>query len=274
MPIIKSTSRKDTNFKQLVSYVFKHDGKQEQSFTLFQNMNGVEEFDHKQIIERFKANDTFRKQRSNGIGMYHDIISFSKGDSQFIKDNLHVLEDIGREYMQLRFPFAMGMVKPHFDKDHIHLHVVYSPNNYSSDTSVRISKNEFNQIKRSLEEYQLKHYPELTTSYVHSRDRFKDLEVKSEKNSQKRFMYEQPDTLQSKVKKCVSSSKSLSEIEDKLRSQNLQPYYRKEVLQGILHNNKKYRLSTLVKDNESLKSIVKKLQLRERERLRSRFLRK
>lgn len=253
MPIIKSTTRKDTNFRQLVQYVFQHDKKQEYSFTLFHNLSGINEQDQERIIQAFQENNRYRKVRKGGVGINHDILSFHAGDSAWIRDHPEALEDIGREYLEQRAPNAIGIIKPHYDKDHIHVHVVYSPNEKGRSTTVRISKQEFQKIRRELERYQEQHYPELSMSYVQDRDKYKTQKLESHREIVKGEYVSRNSVkslLQEMLVKNMASASSLKDLATKIEKEGFQPYYRNGHLQGILFRGRKYRISTLLKGGD------------------------
>ncbi|MFD2565896.1 hypothetical protein [Pseudotenacibaculum haliotis] len=59
------------------------------------------------------------------------------------------------------------------------------------------------------------------------------------------------------VKKIAKQCKSLDELTKKLREQQLQPYYRKELLAGVRLGNRKLRLTTLGVDKSHLKALTR-----------------
>lgn len=97
--------------------------------------------------------------------MYHEIISFSDLDRTAIIDNPSIMEDIARQYLQKRTD-GLGFAYPHYDTAHPHVHFLLSANQKESSKSIRISKAEFTNIKRELEEYMINTYPELSNSII------------------------------------------------------------------------------------------------------------
>ena len=125
MPVIKSIGRKDTKFGQLISYLHKEDGGAALTWTYLHNMNGVEPDDLKGMENAFTANDTFRKKRKNGVGQYHEIISFHGKDAEAIRQNPEILWDFTRIYMELRAEeFCIPMPPSEF---YPYLHGTQSP---------------------------------------------------------------------------------------------------------------------------------------------------
>lgn len=132
---------------------------------------------------------------------------------------------------------------------------------------------EYKKVRREIEEYQRKHYPKLSHSYVRSRDAGKKKnEQENEQDKGRRYKQTEKEKVQDQAHKCLIDSTSLEEIDKNLRTNNLQPYYRGDVLQGVIVNDRKYRLTTLVKDNEELKRSIQTLQSNLRERLKKKGL--
>lgn len=118
------------------------------------------------ITQAFKDNDTFRSHRKNGVVQYHEIISFSPEDRVVLTRDPGILMDMARKYLDLRAPHSMAIARPHFDEEHIHLHLMISGNQFQSKETSRISRMAFDRVKQQLNEYQLNQYPELRNSVV------------------------------------------------------------------------------------------------------------
>ena len=94
----------------------------------------------------------------------HEILSWHKYDSE--KLSLEKLKAIGMEYIQQRNPKGIYVMVPHFDKDHIHLHVCASGVEYKSGKTLRLSKADFNKFKKDIQNFQKERFPELAKSVV------------------------------------------------------------------------------------------------------------
>lgn len=166
MPIITSTTRKDISaLSQLIRYVSEQQAEKIESISLLHNITAKPE-DITAIIKAFKTNNHYRKKRKGGIVLYHDIIAFHPKDKQAIENNPYILEDIARLYITERSPNGLAYAKIHLDKEHIHIHVVLSPNEKESRKSIRVSKKNFSIIRQKLERHQYLTYPELTFSFI------------------------------------------------------------------------------------------------------------
>lgn len=163
--IIKSKGhrKKPGIFRFLVNYVWSDKGKanEDNSFSYFHNITS---FDPKKISQEFLENDTFRKQRSNGLALHHLIMSFSPKDSDHITHE--VLHDLVTKLIELRGSDGLYFGRLHASEDHIHVHILMSGNKYRSRDSMRISKAEFDRLQRDIEVYQIEHYPRVSHSLV------------------------------------------------------------------------------------------------------------
>ncbi len=271
MPIIKSKGRKDTNFGQLINYLHQQDTDREYTFTYLHNMPGMNPEDRKGIEEEFQKNEQFRKRRKNGIGVYHEVLSFHPKDSAYLQQHPEIVEDIAHKYLELRAPHAVGIAKPHQEKHHIHLHFMLSPNEKGSDASIRLSKAEFKALRRTIERYQEQQYPELSSSYVHDRDKEK-YQDRTENRSPEAWGIEQrggqlsqKQNLSKQVTETVKASKDLSDLQRRVEESGLEVYERNGILNGVVVNGRKHRIASLSKDDPGLQNLFKRYQEQERQ---------
>ena len=118
--IVKTLRWKTRGFNRLVEYIGKEERGEDETFRLLHNLRPSHDLTG--IARQFWANDAFRKERVNGVVIYHEILAFETGHDV----PLDVLEDLTREYLELRAPNALAYAEPHFDKDHLHIHVAIS----------------------------------------------------------------------------------------------------------------------------------------------------
>ena len=90
------------------------------------------------------------------------------------------LEDITREYLRLRAPRALAFACPHYDRDHVHVHVAISGTEFRSSRTLRMDNRTFTALRRKIEHYQLTRYPELEHSLVHLPKRVRGRELQEE----------------------------------------------------------------------------------------------
>lgn len=161
--IIKSMSRKDRCTHQLIQYIFRDS----ENLTVMQNMNC--RIDPVDIANELHDNSKLLPARKNGTVYFHEILSFAKEDHQ--KLSAAILYDISRTYMYMRGENHKGIARIHTDKDHLHIHFVFSSNEVGSNKRRRLSKAEFSRLKQSMSLYQQRKYPELTHSYKHRQEK-------------------------------------------------------------------------------------------------------
>lgn len=188
MPIIKSTTRKDRGFKQMVNYLYQDD--LENGYSYLHNMPLVELDNKEAIVSEFKANDEHRRRIKNGVVIYHEMIAFHPLDREVVVNNPELLEEFTRVYLDERAPNSIALVKAHFDKDHPHLHIMISGNQVKSEKSTRISKKQFLKINQVLEDLQLEKYPELKHSFTSGRGRERIISKKLSYNQKEWKMVE------------------------------------------------------------------------------------
>lgn len=261
MPIIKSIGRKDCNFRQLIHYLHQQDGGQQEGFTYLHNINSAAPDDLTGIEQAFKNNNQYRKNRKNGIGQYHEVMSFDPEDTQVLKQHPEILEDLARVYLELRAPDAVAIARPHSDKRHLHLHFMISPNEFGSNKAIRLSKKQFQALRRTIEEYQLQHYPELSRSYVHSRDREKYQGKDVTRTHKEWQMHQRTDKPQDKhqlvstVSDVLARANDEGEFQQLLLEKGLEPYRYRGKLQGVVFKGRKYRFGRLLGKSRQLLQV-------------------
>ena len=245
--IIKSLTRR-SGTRQLLNYLFK---KEEKLFTNKQKpiviRHNVRTRTIDKMAKEFDKNESYRlRKRIDNVKVYHTILSFSNKDKELITEKM--IKDIARQYMKLREDKNLFVGTAHFDKDHIHIHLVMSGTKYLTGESNRLSRAQFHQLKLSMDAYQRKKYPELIHSLpMHGRSK----EKLAEKNIQVNRAggrLSQKETLMKTLESVYAKSKSLDDFLAKLRSKGHEPYYRgkDKRLQGIkFEGDRKFRLTTI-----------------------------
>lgn len=244
--IIKSLTRR-SGTRQLLEYLFK---KEEKLFTNKQKpiviRHNVRTRTIDKMAKEFDKNESYRlRKRVDNVKVYHTILSFSNKDKELITEKM--IKDIARQYMKLRDDKNLFVGTAHFDKDHIHIHLVMSGTKYLTGESNRQSRASFHQLKLSMTEYQLKKYPQLVNSYKHVKSKEKITEKNIQINRAGGRL-SQKETLMKTLESVYEKSKSLDDFLAKLRSKGHEPYYRgkDKRLQGIkFDGDRKFRLTTI-----------------------------
>ena len=275
MPIIKSIGRKDTNFHQLIDYLHRQDGAEQDSFTYLHNLPGIVSDDVQGMVTAFVANNQYRKKRKNGVGQYHEVMSFHPEDTAVLQKYPEIVEDLAQVYLELRAPDALGIARVHTDKDHVHLHFMISPNEIGTSKSIRLTKKQFQALRRTIEEYQLMHYPELSQSYVQSRETGEQRKQRKQTSPQEQSARRTHTLHQMKkrgamqnhfdkkeigstVKAMLWEAKGMTveEFKSQIESYGAEVYYYRGRLQGVKYNDRKYRFSRLLpKDSPQMEWV-------------------
>ena len=253
--IIKSTTRKDTNFEQIIAYLHKERSMTSHAITYVHNIDVFPD-DLQGIVQALRENDQYRRKRKNSVGFYHDIISFAPEDSTIIKKNPWLLRDLVEQYIQLRCPHALAVARVHWEEGHVHIHVVISANEREGAKSTRISQAEFAQVKDQLGAYREKQYPELQYSYRRqvgeraSKTRLStDITLRMDKASRKQPKKAQ---LRAHLIRAITLARTTKEFQAYLESYGIKIYHRQDRWGGVVQNNRKYRFMTLLYMDEKL----------------------
>lgn len=171
--IVKTLRWKTQGFNRLIDYIGKEGREETETFRVLHNLRRSPDLTG--IARQFWANDAYRKERKNGVVLYHEILSFKRGEEV----PLEAVEDLTRKYLELRAPNALAYAEPHFDQDHLHVHLCISGTEFRSAKTLRLNNEKFMQVRRDIERYQREHYPELQSLVYDSRKkkRIEELEA-------------------------------------------------------------------------------------------------
>ncbi len=90
------------------------------------------------IHSEFLDNSRYLPPRKNGNVLYHEILSFADFDKPSVTPS--ILEDLTRQYLELRAPYALAYTKAHFETDCPHMHIIISANALESTRRLRLSR--------------------------------------------------------------------------------------------------------------------------------------
>ena len=102
-------SRKEASFGRLVRYMDRDVTSGHGRRVLFHNLFSHEKTPSEQIIEDFRRNAEYLRQRKNGNALYHEILSFSTGYRVQVDELVRAIADIGQEYLNQRAPDQLGV---------------------------------------------------------------------------------------------------------------------------------------------------------------------
>ncbi|MBK7764396.1 MAG: relaxase/mobilization nuclease domain-containing protein [Bacteroidetes bacterium] len=231
------------NIGTLINYILKEEKESEKnSFKMKHNLSG---HDKERWIKQFEFNETLRKtKRKDQVAIYHEVMSFSVHDKELI--NRKVLQDMAKQFVELRGRDNIYLFKQHTDQQHVHIHVAMSGTKFLTGMANRISKTDFEKFRKNMEVYQMMKYPELKRSIVYTKERTKEQDKKHTRQSNKC-------DIERVLKNIYFSSKSTKDFEEKLRQQGHEPYYRGGMLTGLKYEgDMKFRFSKLGYDKANL----------------------
>lgn len=154
--IIKSMSRKEPTFGQLVSYMAseKSDGRYDIHHHCYAR-------DEDGLAQEFADNAKLLPKRKNGNYLYHEIISFSVNpgvDRRALKEGLR---DAALRYIEQRCPNNLVYGCLHEDHaEHLHYHLMFTANAKGEAKRLRITNAQLTSIKHEAEQFILTHHPE------------------------------------------------------------------------------------------------------------------
>ncbi|WP_299116408.1 relaxase/mobilization nuclease domain-containing protein [uncultured Winogradskyella sp.] len=107
------------------------------------------------MLTQFETNNEKRLiPHKNGNRAYHEIISFHANDSKNLSRD--AMLDVARTYAKERSPNSLMVFSLHRNKTHLHIHAIVSAVELGGKVK-RLSKNQFRELKQTMERYQEKH---------------------------------------------------------------------------------------------------------------------
>lgn len=263
--IIKNLTHKRFFPKKMMAYVA--DGEKSPDLEpIYWNMAKQTE---KGALDAFHKQDKLLRKRSNGNRLLHDILSFSPEDSKHL--NHAKLQNLCMEYLRVRANKNIAFAQIHQDKEHFHIHIIISPNEYDSNKVTTFSRKQYFQVRKDIERYQREHYPELEKSIVFLKERNKEKTL-SDKEFQLQKRTGKQNTkalLKEEIKGIYDASQNKDEFFSKIlsSSSDMEIYTYRGKNRGILLDGKKYTFRNLgiskdmleTLDNREMSEIDKRL---------------
>ncbi len=253
--ILKNLTRR-SGTHQLLSYLFEKDRNAGERKPLIIRHNIRSHTSLSKWVKEFDQNESYRlRKRKDNVKIHHTILSISNKDTKHVTDKM--LRDITRKYIALRGRQNMYLGTAHFEKDHIHIHIVSSGVEYITGKSNRISRSEFSGVKRALDDFQKIKYPELVNSLPqHGKSKgYHITAAKHDFQGNSRESHKQ--TLLNVLQKAYTEAVSLDHFLSQIKAFGHEPYYRAGRLQGIKFNGvTKFRISRLGFDKEKIQQLI------------------
>ena len=179
--IIKSMSRKEPSFTQLVEYM--SDEKSDRDYFLRHNVFARDPAD---IADEFRLNSEHLSKRKNGNYMYHEILSIDTrkiGQGREVKEALRLL---ALAYVEKRCSRNLVFGALHQDHaEHLHYHLMISANQRDEKKRLRLTRADFEKAKREIEALAIEKYPELEQELLIAAPTEKKIERRKQRESRK-----------------------------------------------------------------------------------------
>ena len=254
-------SRKKVDFVKLFEYM---EQEAEPNTRLSRNLYDLEK---DSILNAYQKNFEYLEKRKNGNSYYHEIISLEKNEKIPKQRQKQILYDLANKYLEKRAGGHLCYGVVHNDREHLHAHLMISSNEKYSEKRKRLSKREYGEIQKELEEYRLEKYPELETERLFDQERKRKLQSsKSADREYRQKLRTGEESRSERVKRKAGEALALSYGEKdfikKLRQSGLEYYKRGNTagvidLEGQEQGKKKckYRLKRLGLDIEFAKIL-------------------
>ncbi len=155
-----------------------------------------------------------------------------------------MIKDIAEKFISLRGPTGLIIGALHQDQHHCHVHLIQSGVQLGTGLAARISKQEFQEIKRTLNEYQKDKFPELVSLPEHGKSKNTKSRSMGDLENLKAERRQQEDILQHAVETAYAMATSKDAFIAQIRQEGHEPYFRNDRLQGLKYNGEeKFRLS-------------------------------
>ncbi len=271
--IIKSMSRKEPSFDQLVAYMSSE--KSDARYDLHQNCfsRGSED-----IAREFYTNSQLLAKRRNGNNLYHEIVSLKVKQGQDQRQIKEDLRDIAERYINERSPHNMVYGCLHEDHDHnLHYHLMISANERGERVRLRLTQKQFDAVKRDLETHVLENYSHLEQQQlITAISTSEKMSVKAGEMKRRTGALPKREEIKHTIQEAMNQTNSMYNFSFFLSERGYQFYTRgKNFGVDVQHEDgtsKKYRFSTLG-IHEEFEAFQNDMQSKHTEEMHSQALR-
>jgi len=237
--IIKSTSRKDKTFSQLLEYLLREKEFDTSSWNMYASKENIEE-----VVKEFMDNAKNIDAARGSVYIYHDILSLEKNNLS-MQEQKKILNDLVQQYIKLRATDNLVFTVTHTDKENTHTHLVISSNKVQESKRMRLPKKVFNGIKKQIEAYKNSQYPQLNKTLFY--DKVKNFqkpsrveqEMKHKRNKQSRKEF-----VKEKLREFFKTAQNEKVLKSALNEFGFE-MYRRGKNTGVKYKNQSFRFSTL-----------------------------
>lgn len=248
-------TRTQPSFSQLIGYMEKENTQEE--YNLRHNLYSEESQDIKQ---EFANNASYIKTRKNGVYLYHEILSISRTQELETEKQKEILKKIASDYLHRRAKHNLAYGILHDDKkEHLHYHLLISANEIRQSKKTRLSKKEFDTIKKEIEADTLEKYPEIKQKISINKEAKYKRSIKETALKTRTKKPSQRDDFRAKLKRVFTTIYKKQDFQKILLSYDIKYYKRGKTIGFIdLNTSRKYRLKTLQLEQE-LKALNTRL---------------
>lgn len=255
--IVKFLSRHSPSYLGLIDYILKEGkgGEHKAPEPYLHNFRGKSKTEW---VKELCQNEAFRKHpRKDQVYFYHAMLSFSNLDSEKITQD--ILKDITTKFIDLRGKEGMFLTAQHQDREHLHIHCLISALEFKTGKAFRMTKNQFQDLKIELQNYQLQKFPQLENSLPNHQSGKEYLTSKEFNAKNKNTKAFQKAEITTKINDLLAISENQQQFLERLRENGLHHYERGGRAYGISLEDKNYRFSTLGIDLEKINSLPEDL---------------
>ncbi len=251
--IIKSLSRATKSFEALYNYLTRDDDALLNTHNLYSSPYHKED-----LIKEFLENAHYLKRARGKNYLYHEIISLNKNNLS-LKEQQKILTDLVSKYLSLRASEHLAFTALHKDKEHVHIHLMISSNEMMGQKRIRLSKKDFSNIQKELEQYVNSTYSELGTTKHYQKGKSLAKSKNAEQQREQRTVKpSNKERVQALLKELFELSDSKNSLKSHMATVGIEFYTRGKTV-GVIFEGKKYRLKTLGL-LEEYEKVVEKLE--------------
>ena len=237
--IIKSLSRATKSFEALYNYLTRDDDALLNTHNLYSSPYQKED-----LIKEFLENAHYLKRARGKNYLYHEIISLNKNNLS-LKEQQKILTDLVSKYLSLRASQHLAFTALHKDKEHVHIHLMISSNEMMGQKRIRLSKKDFSNIQKELEQYVNTTYPELGTTKHYQKGKSLTKSKNAEQQREQRTVKpSNKERVQALLKELFELSDSKNSFKNHMATVGIEFCTRGKTV-GVIFEGKKYRLKTL-----------------------------
>jgi hypothetical protein len=256
--IIKSMSRANQSFYQLIRYFEKEQILNRFAWNLYSNLE-----DESELTNEFLNNAQFLKGSRGKVYLYHEILSLEKNNLT-LQEQQQIINDLTKQYVMQRANQHLAYGVIHNDTNYLHMHILISSNKILEQKRTRLSKLEFKQIQQNIEQYKnLTYSKKLEQTHIYQNAKIKNKEKLQEQEIKyRRKKQTKKEFIKETLNNIFAKSFSKNALINSLKNNNFEMYQNGKNI-GIKFENKNYRLKTLGLE-EAYKYTLTKFNKREK----------